>query len=263
MRKERFSQYQWAFWPDEALVEAASHLFMPYVTRIEQRLSSEPELLIEIEGEYFESVPQVEAKYQAYGQGETGRKRALRLTWQNRWIERDGGLSKGGTRVHRLERIYFLETYEEFYAGPFGEFHPYHQGVKGEVLYEVVNDPDPWVMEILRENKNTDTFPPYPPKSLEYHRETDTFSGPGRFLPPDWQNEHNGSVYFWSGDAPPTPEEQAEFERLVERNKQAQTEYTRSQPLYRHLFISSESVMVEILCSGLPRWEWIEVPEES
>lgn len=259
-RRERFSQYQWAAWPDEGLVAAAGHLFMPYVTRVEQRLGSEPALVIEVEGEYFADTAQLEAKYAACGTGESGPARMLRLTWESRWEYVDGGLDEGGVTLHHSERIFFLHTYDEFYAGPFGTFHPFKQGVEANGLYEVVNEPDPWVAEILRENDNTDTFPPYAPTVLEYHRDTDTFSGGGRYAAVE---KRHRAVYFWTGEEPPTPEQQAEFDDMVERNNSAQAELERSRPRYRHLFIASESVMVEILCEGLPRWEWVEVSEEA
>ncbi|GHF96560.1 hypothetical protein GCM10017783_05540 [Deinococcus piscis] len=259
-RHERFSQYQWAAWPDEGLCRAAEHLFMPYITRIEQRLDGLTALVIELEGEYFADTEQVRAKYEAYGGGVSGPKRALRLSWEDGWEERDGGLNRGGVTVYRSERIFFLETYEEFYAGPFGTFHPSRQGVSSPDLYEVVNEPDPWVMEILCENRNTDTFPPYGPTVLEYHRATDTFSGGGRFASSESHRAHD---YFWTGEQPPTPEQRAEFEAAVERNDCAQAELDRSRPRYRHLFIASNSVMVEILCEGLPRWEWVEIPEDA
>ena len=142
-RRERFSQYEWAAWPDEELREAAGHLFMPAVTRVEQRLDGLTALVIELEGEYFADAAQVRAKYEAHGGGTDGPKRALRLTWESRWEERDGGLNGGGVTVHHSERIFFLQTYDEFYAGPFGTFHPHRQGVSSPGLYEVTNDPDP------------------------------------------------------------------------------------------------------------------------
>ena len=82
-RRERFSQYEWAAWPDEGLVEAAEHLFMPYVTRVEQRLAGETALIIELEGEYFADLTQLAAKYEACGAGANGPKRALRLSWDD------------------------------------------------------------------------------------------------------------------------------------------------------------------------------------
>ena len=234
---------------------------MPYVRRVEQGFHDGPDLVVELTGEYFADVAGAEAQYTACGHNEPGPERTLRLTWESRWEEVDGGLNGGGVTLHHSEHIYFLETYEEFYAGPFGTYHPSKQGVEhvGAGLYEVVNDPDPWILEILRENDNTDTFPPYPPTALEYHRETDTFSGPGRFR----GNKVEGGPfhdYFWTGPNPPTPEEQAEMDRQVKRNREAQAALERARPRYRHLFISSNSVMVELLCEGLPRWEWVELP---
>ncbi|WP_339095362.1 hypothetical protein ACINK0_01975 [Deinococcus sp. VB343] len=259
-RRERFSQYQWAAWPDEGLVEAAEHLYMPAVTRVEQRLNSPTALVIELEGEYFADVAQVKAKYEAYGHGVSGPRRALRLTWENRWEEKDGGSNGGGVTIYHSERIFFLQTYDEFYAGPFGTFHPLEQGIKSSGLYEVVNDPDPWILEILRENGNTDTFPPYAPKVLEYDRRSDTFNNRGRFASEETVSSRD---YFWTGETEPTPEQRAEFDAAVKRNQEAQAALERSRPRYRHLFIASDTVMVEILCEGLPRWEWVEVAEDA
>lgn len=259
-RRERFLQYEWAAWPDEELREAAGHLFMPAVTRVEQRLDGLTALVIELEGEYFADAAQVRAKYEAHGGGTNGPKRALRLTWASGWEERDGGLNGGGVTVHHSERIFFLQTYDEFYAGPFGTFHPHRQGVSSPGLYEVTNDPDPWILEILRENHNTDTFPPYAPKVLEYDRRSDTFNNRGRFAS---EETVSSSDYFWTGPQPPTPEQQAEFDAAVKRNQQAQAALERSRPRYRHLFIASNTVMVELLCEGLPRWAWAEVAEKG
>ena len=259
-RRERFSQYQWAAWPDEGLCEAAEHLFRPAVTRVEQRLDGLTALIIEIEGEYFADLAQVKAKYEAHGGGAGGPKRALRLTWESRWEERDVGLNRGGVTLHHSERIFFLHTYDEFYAGPFGTFHPFKQDVNSPGLYEVVDDPDPWILEILRENNNTDTFPPYAPKVLEYDRRSDTFNNWGRFAS---EETVSSSDYFWAAETEPTPEQQAEFDAAVKRNQEAQAALERSRPRYRHLFIASNTVMVEMLCEGLPRWEWVEVAEEN
>lgn len=259
-RRERFSQYQWAAWPDEGLCEAAEHLFMPAVTRVEQRLDGLKPLVIQIEGEYFADVTQVSAKYAAHSGGSTGPKRALRLTWENRWEEKDGGSNGGGVTVYHSERIFFLQTYDEFYAGPFGTFHPHKQGANSPGLYEVVNDPDPWILEILRENHNTDVFPLYAPTVLEYDRRSDTFNNRGRFA---LEETVSSSDYFWTGETEPTPEQRAEFDAAVKRNQEAQAALERSRPRYRHLFIASDTVMVEILCEGLPRWEWVEVAEDA
>ena len=81
----------------------------------------------------------------------------------------------------------------------------------------------------------------------------------GRYFPTDDKGSDSG-VYFWTGETEPTPEQQAEFDAAVKRNQQAQAAPKRTRPRYRHLFIASNSVMVELLCEGLPRWEWVELP---
>ncbi|MFC6590872.1 hypothetical protein ACFP81_01680 [Deinococcus lacus] len=196
-RRERFSQYQWAAWPDEGLLAAAQHLYMPYVARVEQNLSGRPDLVVEVGGEYFEDLAELTAKYAANGQGAPGPTRMLRLSW-------DTGL---------MERVYAVETTEEFYAGFLFGTHQSAAAV-GSMFAEIVSDPDPWLMQLLRDSPDTGVFPPYGSQGelrvLEYHPESGAFSGAGRGSP----------------------------------------------PRYRHLFINSNSVMVEILCEGLPRWEW-------
>ena len=262
-RAERFSRYEWAGWPDATLTEQLRHLYLPYVRRLEQSFHGGPELVIELTGEYFADPAQIGAKYAAYGHGPAGEERTLRLTWESRWEEVNGGLGAGGTALHHSERIFFLETYDEFYAGPFGTYHPSRQGVQGAGLYEVVSDPDPWIMEILRENNNTDTFPSYGPKALEYDRQTGTFSGPGRFLSADWAGDVSGTDFLWTGEHKPTPEQSAQMERQIELSRQQQAALDRSRPRYRHLFIASETVMVEMLCEGLPRWAWLPGPQSG
>lgn len=95
---------------------------------------------------------------------------------------------------------------------------------------------------------------------LEYDRQTDTFSNQGRFAS---EETVSSSDYFWTGETEPTPEQRAEFDAAVKRNQEAQAALERARPRYRHLFIASNSVMVEILCEGLPRWEWAEVAEKG
>ncbi|MGX9687861.1 hypothetical protein ACTQ9L_12050 [Deinococcus wulumuqiensis] len=257
-RRERFSQYEWAAWPDEELLaQLATMQGMVNIRRIEQNVMGGPGLVVELADEFFQT-----GQVMADGTWPhpARHNRVLRLTWESRWEERDGGLNGGGVTVHHSERIFFLQTYDEFYAGPFGTFHPHRQGVSSPGLYEVTNDPDPWILEILRENNNTDTFPPYAPKVLEYDRRSDTFNNRGRFAS---EETVSSSDYFWTGEQPPTPEQQAEFDAAVKRNQQAQAALERSRPRYRHLFIASNTVMVEILCEGLPRWEWAEVAEKG
>lgn len=270
-RRERFSQYEWAAWPDAGLREAAEHLYMPYVTRVEQNLHREPLLLIEIEGEYFADAAQVRAKYRSYGGGAGGPKQALRLTWGSRWEERGGGLNGGGVTVYHLEHIYALETYPEEYSEPYARSYSWNSDAPdcGSTFLEVVSDPDPWITEILNDSPSYGVFP-LGGRAVQVHLEkwaeneglgweTPT----GRYYPADFGGTMSDGAYFWTGEQPPTPEQKTKFEAAVKRNQEAQAALERSRPRYRHLFIASNSVMVEILCEGLPRWEWVEVAEEG
>ena len=56
----------------------------------------------------------------------------------------------------------------------------------------------------------------------------------------------------------PTPEQLAEAQAERVRLKAEREAELRSKPRYRHLFIASDSHMLEILCEELPRWEWVE-----
>ena len=267
-RRERFAQYQWAAWPDETLVEASAHLYMPYVRRVEQGFHNGPDLVVELTGEYFADVAAAEAQYAAFGNSKPGLERTLRLTWQSRWEEVDGGLNGGGVTLHHSERIYAVETYPEEYSGPSAHSYSWNSEAPdcGSTFLEVVNDPDPWITEILEDSPDYGVFPlggravQVHPDTWELNKGSGWETPTGRFYPPGSGDQVESGDYFWTGPNPPTPEERAEMDRQVKRNQQAQAALERARPRYRHLFISSNSVMVELLCEGLPRWEWVEVP---
>ena len=171
--------------------------------------------------------------------------RLLRLEWQSRF---EGSRFFGN-------RIFALESYDEFYAGPWGTFHPTRQGLPQTYFYEVVNDPDPWIAEILEENDNADIFPPYGQPVMLSERERQMnphLKETGRFFPPDARQEATGRSTDFIGNATPEQLRAAHSEQQTHWNEQ------RLKPRYRHLLILSESHFLEILCEDLPQWRWVE-----
>ncbi|MDO4264207.1 MAG: hypothetical protein Q4C67_08405 [Deinococcus sp.] len=247
-RRERFAQYQWAAWPDESLV-------------------AEPALVVEIADEYFQTAQVAEDGTWPHP---AKHNRVLRLSWEHWSKEHSGGLSKGGYSVSHSNQIFAVETYLEEYSGPYGDAYSGLPDTPHRFLHEVVNDPNPWITELLEDNPRFGVFPtssvggpvqvhPDTWEQNKRHWEPPT----GRYHSPQWQGSLSDAAFFWSGAEEPTPEQWAEAQRQIEENKRQQAELERSRPRYRHLFIASESVMVEILCEGLPRWEWVVVPEEG
>ncbi|WP_043801835.1 hypothetical protein [Deinococcus gobiensis] len=124
-------------------------------------------------------------------------------------------------RVLRLtwtSRIFAPESYDGFCAGPFGIHHPARQGVPPSNLFEVTNDPDPWTEEMLAEMGER-----------LWAQEGDV-QVTGRFFPPagEVKTAH--------------PQATARTERVASLR-------------CRHLFIASETHMLEVLCGDLPGWE--------
>ena len=228
-REARFARYEWALWPDGSLLAAADEFVGPmfYIRRLEHRFWGGETLIIELTDNDFlgDTAP-----------GPRHHRRVLRLTWTS--------------------RIFALESYDEFYAGPFGTHHPARQGVPPSNLFEVTNDPDPWIEEILAENDNTDTFPPYGVPVLVSERlrrlEGDV-KVTGRFFASDAKLSDGGRQmdFFRASAKPWTAEERAE----MTRQRQAARAEMVAQPRYRHLFIASETHMLEVLCEDLPVWE--------
>ncbi len=144
-----------------------------------------------------------------------------------------------GLRHHRVlhliwtSRIFAPESYDGFCAGPFGIHHPARQGVPPSNLFEVTNDPDSWTEEMLAENGNTATYPPYGVPVMVGERLrglTGDVQVTGRFFPPAGEMETAH------------PQVTARTERVASLR-------------CRHLFIASETYMLEVLCGDLPGWE--------
>lgn len=265
-RRERFLQYQWAAWPDEELLAQLTTMQgMVNIRRIEQNVMGSPNLVVELADEYFQTGQVMPDGTWPHPERHN---RVLRLTWESRWEERDGGLKNGGVTVFEGGEIYALETYTEGYCGPYAVSYSWNPDAPecGSTLLEVVNDPDPWITEILNDSPSYGVFPlggrpvQVHPDTWERNKGNGWETPTGRYFPADYKGSHSGE-YFWTGPQPPTLEQQAEFDAAVKRNQEAQAALERSRPRYRHLFIASNTVMVEILCEGLPRWEWVEVAE--
>ena len=229
-REARFARYEWAPWPDETLLRAADgfggDLF--YIRRLEHRFYDGETLIVDLTDSDFLTEGTVpEPRHH---------RRVLRLTWSS--------------------RIFALESYDEFYAGPFGTHHPRRQGVRPSNFFEITNDPDPWIEEILEENNNTDAFPPYGVPVMVSERlrarEGDV-PVTGRFFASNASlNDGGRSVDFFkaSGEA----FTQAEADEIARRLEEMRTEMV-AKPRYRHLFVASETHMLEVLCEDLPAWE--------
>lgn len=247
-RRERFSRAQFALWPDEGLLAAAATLTgRPVIYRAELNFRGPVNLTVDFSDHHYFPPSDPDAALNA-----GSHRRMLRLEWADTWEE-------GG---HRGNRIFALESYDEFYAGPFGTFHPTRQGIPQSYFYEVVNEPDPWIAEILDENENTDIFPPYGEPALMSERArrlNPHLRETGRFFPGDAPRKASGSHtdFFWTGPQPPAPGEWEAALAQAKAKQQADWEAQKRRPRYRHLLIASESHFLEILCEDLPRWAWV------
>jgi hypothetical protein len=232
-RMERFARYAFAPWPDAALLEAAARFRMPVVVQVVQnfRSGSEPRLLIEVE----------DGEWQAQPDGTPG---TLRLTWD-------------------FTTVYALESYDEFYSRPYAHAYAWKKDSKRRFLHEIVSEPDAWIEELLADNPDTGVFPMSgsPVMVREDLREQNPAWGEptGRFFPPTARLEDGGThpMFFKASGEPLTPPDEAE----IERRKSAMREEMLGKPRYRHLFIASESHMLEVLCGDLPTWAWVEASE--
>lgn len=240
----RFSRYQqasFALWPDPGLLDAAATLTgLPVILRTELNHHGMVNLTVDFSDNHSFSPGDPGAAL-----NEGSHHRLLRLEWQDRWE---------GQRFFS-NRVYALESYDEFYAGPFGTFHPTHQGVPQSYFYEIVNDPDPWIAEILEENNNTDIFPPSGQPMLMSERarkQNPHLQETGRFFPPDSPQEASGQHAVYIGT--PTPEQL----QAAQAEQRAHREEQRLKPRYRHLLIASETHFLEVLCDDLPQWRWME-----
>ncbi|WP_261664254.1 hypothetical protein [Deinococcus sp. Marseille-Q6407] len=209
-RRERFSQYEWAAWPDEGLQQAYRVPFL------------EDLAVVRVDWRQLPFTNPYELQIDVWPMTALRPERLLKLTW--------------------TDRVYALELYPEEYSQPFAETCSWRGDSPDSSFLEVMNDPDPWVTEILLENPSYGVFPlggrpvQVHPDTWERNKGNEGWETPtGRFSPPG------------SCPAPLALSQEAELEQPC--------------PRYRHLFISSLSMMVEILCEGLPRWEWVEIPE--
>ncbi|WP_291424346.1 hypothetical protein [Deinococcus sp.] len=237
-RSARYARYQFAPWPDPALLEAVQSFEGEGL--VTQRLEqSRDGLTIDLSDNRYDP-PDDTARV-------TGRhSRLLRLEWPFE------------------NSVFALESYDEFYAGPWNTFHPSRQGVQSPGLYEVVNEPDPWIAEILAENNNTDTFPPYGSNPVMLSGRTRQMNPhlreTGRFFPADAPLAASGTAtdyHFWTGLQPPAPGELEKALAEARAKTEARWEARKQKPRYRHLFIASETCLLEILCEDLPRWTWV------
>lgn len=227
-REARFARYEWGPWPDERLRRAADGLTgtLFYIRRLEHRFYGSDTLVVELtDNDFLDEGTVPEPRHH---------RRVLRLTWTS--------------------RIFALESYDEFYAGPFGIHHPVHQGVPPGNLFEVTNDPDPWIEEILEDNPGTDVFPPYGmPVMVGKRRLEGDMRVTGRFFGPNAPLSGGGRemVVLRASAEPWTAEDWQE----PARQQQAARAEMLARPRYRHLFIASETHMLEVLCEDLPIWE--------
>lgn len=232
-RAERSALYRYGLWPDQELLSAVIAFRGDFlvILRVEQRLASPETLIVDLTDTNFltdGTVPEFRHH-----------RRVLRLTW--------------------TDRVYALETYDEFYAGPYGTYHPTRQGLPPGGLYEVVNDPNPWITELLDENHNTDVFPPYgvPAQVSEHYRQEQAAAGivlepTGRFFPPSTTLEPGGQIHVLLGQ-PPNPAAWA-------AEREAHRRAMLARPRWRHLLLGLGSVVLEVLGEGLPRWQVLEAP---
>ncbi|GBF05075.1 hypothetical protein DAERI_030241 [Deinococcus aerius] len=254
-RRARLAQASFALWPDEGLLEAVRSFPGERISvlRTELHHRSSKVLTVDLADEFYRR-----SEEDGWLVGPDGdpdprhHSRLLRLTWEDRW---EGG-------VHHGNRIFALESYDEFYAGPYLTFHPTRQGLLPSLLYEVISDPDPWISEILEENDNTDVFPPYgvPVAVSRAVRAGDPdIRTTGRFFPEDARLSDTGRGFLFSlpSPEPTTPEQRAEAQAEMARRREAQWQSQRSRPRYRHLLVASGTHLLEILCEDLPTWAWV------
>ena len=239
-RSTRFRDARFALWPDPALLGAvATFSGISAILRTDLNHHSTVNLTVDISDNHYFAPGDPSAPL-----NEGSHHRLLRLEWQDRWE---------GQRLFS-NRIYALESYDEFYAGPFGTFHPTRQGVSSSDFYEVVNDPDPWIAEMLEES-GSGIFPPFGQPVLMSERArrlNPHLKETGRFFSPDAPQEASGVHYDLIG--PGTSEQ---F-RAAQAELQAYWEEQRLEPRYRHLLIASNSHVLEVLCGDLPQWRWVE-----
>ncbi|MDV6373739.1 hypothetical protein [Deinococcus arenicola] len=240
-RMRRFAQYAFAPWPDKELTERVNHFERPGITRVEQNFNGESALLVEIRDMAHSPDSQVmgdDGKWHANPSGIPGK---VCLSW-------DG--------FHA--RVFALESYDEFYCGPYAHAYAWKEGTERNFLHEIVSEPDAWIKEILEDNPHTGVFPTggQPVAALDSVLKRNPGMGvpTGRFFPPDVRLGDDGKHPVFFASDPPSAEDEAEMDR-VQAEMLAQM---IGKPRYRHLFIASDSHMLEILCTDLPSWKWVE-----
>lgn len=134
-RYARFAQAQLALWPDETLLEAVRSFPGGWLSIRHTDLNhARNTLTVDLADEFYRA-----SEAESWTRGPDGRPdprhhgRLLRLTWEDRW---EGQILYGN-------RIFALESYDEFYAGPYGTSYPARQGLPQSLFYEVTNDPSP------------------------------------------------------------------------------------------------------------------------
>ena len=260
-RRDRYARSEFAPWPDEGLREAAREL-QGYVgiRRTDMRHDDPKVLVMDVADEHFHSSSGTLEPGRGWLPDPLRHDRLLRLTWENWW---EG-------HIHHSNRIFALESYDEFYAGPiFAAKRGYDEAraVSGPFV-EIVSDPDPWIEQILEQNGNVDIFPPSGEPVMMSERaraQNPHLSETGRFFPSNARLSDSGTStdFIWTASTVPTAQEKADFEAEVQRREQERLRQMLAKPRYRHLLIISGSHFVEILCEDLPRWEWVTVTEDA
>ncbi len=243
-RAPRYAQYQLTHWPDPALLEAVQSFEGECL--VTQRLEqSRDGLTVDLSDNRYYPPDDPNAALDV-----GSHHRLLRLEWLD--------FGEGGSN-----RVFALESYDEFYGGPWLTYHPSRQGVQSPGLYEVVNEPDPWIAEILAENGGTDVFPPSgdPVMLSEWAREMNPhLRETGRFFPADAPLSASGTsspVSIWIGPQSAESDEREKALAEARAKSEARWEARKLRPRYRHLFLVTGTSLLEILCEDLPRWTWV------
>lgn len=240
-RMERFAQYAFAPWPDGELMDQVNRFEMPGITRAEQKFTDEPALLVEIGDMAYSPDSQVMGEDGEWHANPNGIPGKVRLSWDS---------------FHA--RVFALESYDEFYCGPYAHAYAWKKDTERNFLHEIISEPDAWILEILEDNPHTGVFPTggQPVAALDSVLERNPGMGipTGRFFPADAQLGDNGTHPVFFTTDPPSAEDEAEMDRI----RAEMVADMLGKPRYRHLFIASETHMLEILCADLPTWEWVE-----
>ncbi|MGI8747408.1 MAG: hypothetical protein ACR2J4_03515 [Deinococcus sp.] len=241
-RMERFARYTFAPWPDEGLREAVRVFRRPYVTRADLRFDALTTLLIELK----------DSAYSA--SGETGE-----------WVDEHGvrhadpNGSPGTLRLSWERPIFALESYDEFYSRPYAHAYAWRKENPSLAFLEIVSEPDAWIQELLADNPDTGVFPTSGTPVMvrdDLRAQNPSWPEPtGRFYPPGGAVDLGLDVLI-SFAGTPIPRQMAEMRAEAEKLRAQREAEARTRPRYRHLFIASESHMLEVLCEALPRWEW-------